>query len=153
MKTVWIVAGAGVAAVGAFFFWKSRQANAAIAPTSAAIADSRNGSPAGQGRPGVVDTLEVGVGTVGGGVVGGYFGGPLGAAVGSKLGPVGVKAGVNQTTTLVKTNIAGIKQFGGGVKEVFTGDVSGGAKDIAASALKTAAAPVTSTISAIRSLF
>lgn len=122
-----------------------------IAPQAAQPANRASGAQAG------LDSLYTAGGGIAGGVVGAYFGGPVGAAAGAKVGtvvgkPVG-QVTQRQLTTQLKTTVTAVKGVGSGLADAAKGNVVGGVSKVVSNSVKAGLAPVSSTISAIRSLW
>ncbi len=122
-----------------------------VAPQATAPANRTSGAQGG------LDSLYTAGGGIAGGIVGAYFGGPVGAAAGAKVGtvvgkPVG-QVTQRQLTTQLKSTVTAVKGVGGGVADIAKGNVVGGVSKVVTNSVKAGLAPVTSTISALRSLW
>ena len=157
-NVVYGVVGLGIVGVGGYFALKYFQAQKTTGNAGGAATPPQpvNYTPP-SGGPSTQDQIASAVGGVGGLAVGSYVGGPVGGIVGAKVGqivaPLATKAGIAGVSSTVKTQVAAVRGLATGVSQIAHGDVISGTKSVVTSGLKSAAAPITSGISAIRSLF
>ncbi len=132
METPTALAIAGAAGVALFFV-----ARRTAAPAAPAVPQSAPNKNPGSGSS--VGGLVQAGGTFVGNVVGGAAGlGPVSGAVGQAAG------------NFASAEYGAWKQAGSGFVDIAHGDVWGGTKNIVSGGIKTAAAPITSTISTVK---
>lgn len=133
MHTGWALAIAGAAGVALFLVERK------AAPSAPAVPQSF--------------TPKAGTGSSVGGLVqagGNFIGNAVGSAAG--LGPVSRPIG-QAAGNFAKDEYQGFRQAGSGFVQIGKGNVLGGGKDVVVGGLKTAAAPITSTINTVRGWF